>query len=91
MYCSSLQSVIIGKNVATIGYHSFEACTSLTSITIPSSVTCIEGSVFINCTSLTSISYNGTLSEWEKVYKFDYWNENCPATVVHCSDGDVAI
>ena len=55
--CSSLKTVIIGKNsqLAIIGSYAFYNCTSLTSITIPNSVATIGSYAFSGCSSLTSI------------------------------------
>ena len=55
--CSSLKTIIIGKNsqLAIIGSYAFYNCTSLTSITIPNSVATIGGNAFSGCSSLISI------------------------------------
>ena len=54
--CTSLTSVTMPNNVASIKQNAFGGCTSLTYITIPSSVTSIELSTFWGCTNLTSIT-----------------------------------
>jgi hypothetical protein len=38
---------------------------------------------------LISISYTGKISQWNAITQGAGWNQNIPATVVHCSDGDV--
>ena len=55
VYCSMIQSVSVGRNVATIGKYAFYNCHSLESITIPSSVYYIEESAFAYCYSLESL------------------------------------
>ena len=51
----NIETVIIGKNVKTIGSHAFAYCYGITSIEIPSSVTSIGNSAFYDCDSLTSL------------------------------------
>ena len=77
--------------VTTIGESSFRDCSSLTSIVIPDGVTSIEFSAFSHCSSLTSITYNGTKEQWQQIALAPEWNEDIPAKVVHCSDGDVEL
>jgi hypothetical protein len=43
------------------------------------------------CVSLNSIIFKGTKTQWEAIEKGANWNFGVPATVVHCSDGDVAL
>ena len=51
----SIQDVIIGNSVTSIGDWAFWCCSSLTSVTIPDSVTSIGGSAFCYCSSLESV------------------------------------
>ena len=100
--CTNLKQITIPGSVTTIGQIAFSGCSSLTSITLPNSITRIGASAFQNCTNLTSITYMGTMAEWENVdrtvYRYEVeeqglsnWYKNVPATVVHCTDGDVPI
>lgn len=89
--CLSLSSVTIGSGVTTIGDYAFLSCWHLSSITIPDSVTSIGEGVFFNCLSLSSITYNNTMAQWGQITKGTNWNYLVPATVVHCTDGDVPI
>jgi hypothetical protein len=54
--CTSLASVTISNNVATINNQTFYNCSKLSSVTIPNSVTSIGEGAFQSCRSLTSIS-----------------------------------
>ncbi len=55
-YKSSIQYVVIGNNVTSIGDWAFYNCTGLTSVTIPNSVSSIGMEAFEGCTGLTSIN-----------------------------------
>lgn len=90
-HCTSLKSITIPDNVTSIGQSAFYNCSSLTSIIIPNSVTSIGGESFKNCTSLTSITYTGTKEQWKATSKGSDWHVYVPATVIHCSDGDVSL
>lgn len=90
--CIGLTSVSIGSSVTSIGYCAFYDCTALTSITIPESVTSIESFAFGGCTALATINYSGTISQWNEVQlSLSSWHSEVPATVVHCTDGDVPL
>ena len=91
MYCSALTSIVIPASVTSIGNRFFSACTSLTSIVIPASVTSIGEKAFCVCTSLTSITFDGTIAQWKAIEFGDEWDDECPAQLVHCADGDVEI
>lgn len=55
-YNSSIQYVIIGDGVLSIGDYAFYSCTSLISITIPESVGSIGSKAFAYCSRLASIT-----------------------------------
>ena len=88
---SSLTSVTIPYGLPTIGNSAFDSCYSLTSITIPDSVTYIGDIAFYACRSLTSITFKGAKAQWNAITFGDSWNYAVPATVVHCSDGDITL
>ena len=77
--------------VTRIAEKTFDECKSLTSIVIPDSVTSIRESAFQDCSSLTTITFNGTKAQWNRIELGEDWNDNVPARVVHCTDGDVEI
>jgi hypothetical protein len=90
-YCKALTSIAIPNSVTSIGTEAFRDCSSLTSIVIPDSVTSIGDRAFNGCDDLTSVTFEGTIAQWNSTIKGDRWNDNVPATHVHCTDGDVAL
>lgn len=47
--------------------------------------------VLTTASTRTSITFQGTIAQWKKIALRDSWKHNIPATVVHCTDGDVEI
>lgn len=64
---------------------------NITSIVIPYGVENIGYYAFDGCGKLESIFYTGTMAQWEEINLGAYWNNNCPAQVVHCTDGKVEL
>lgn len=87
--CTNLTS-FKANNLEYMGYATFEG-SGLQSVTIPVTVTVIYGRTFYDCTNLTTINYAGTMQQWANVTKVANAFYGVPATVVHCSDGDVAL
>lgn len=83
-------NIVIPDGVTSIEPLDFQNCSSITSVTIPSSVTAIKYGAFSGCSSLSTINFMGTVEQWNAV-SLDSWNWGVPATVVHCSDGDVML
>ena len=65
--CSSLESVVIGDSVTSIGESAFRGCSSLESVVIGDSVTSIGSSAFSSCDSLRDVYYTGTEEEWGQI------------------------
>ena len=55
IFGTQVKECILGKDVTSIGAHSFSDCNNLISISIPDGVTSIGSYAFQNCSSLTSI------------------------------------
>lgn len=88
---SQLKSVSFSNNIKIIGTRAFYGNSSLPNITFPNSLESIGELAFAQCTTLSTINFDGTMEQWNNITKSSDWNENVPATVVHCSDGDVAL
>ena len=88
---AALTSITIPDSVTSIDNRLFYFCPNLATITIPDSVTSIGYDAFYYCKSLTSITFNGTKAQWNAIPKGAEWNNGTPATVVHCTDGDVTL
>lgn len=89
--CSDLTGISIPNSVKKICESAFFRCLGLTGITIPESIESIGWGAFRSCENLATISFTGTKDQWKAVSKGEKWSDNVPATVVHCSDGDVEI
>ena len=89
--CTNATALTIGNDVQTINGFAFQSLGYITTVTLPSSVTEIKGRCFSECRSLADFNFKGTISQWNSMTKGFLWNLDCPFTVVHCSDGDVAV
>ena len=78
-------------NVKVIAGGTFRMSNVLSSITIPQSVISIGSYAFAHCSNFSTINYTGTKTQWSAIIKGNDLNTYTSATVVHCSDGDVAI
>ncbi len=89
--CTALKNVTIPEGITSLSGYTFYNCTNLTSITFPKSITYIGVLTCGNCTKLTNVNFNGTVEQWNKVYKSTSgsapWNKNVPASGVICTNG----
>ena len=86
---SGLTSITIPDGITGIDAGMFSS-SNLTDITIPNSVTWIGEEAFQDCSKLKTIDFNGTVQQWNNVYKAYMWNIRTGDYTVHCTDGDVA-
>ncbi len=81
----------IPNEIKYIRNRTFYKCSTLEVVTIPETVLEINSWAFEGCNSLSTIKYTGTMQKWAAIKKSENWNNGVPATVIHCTDGDVEI
>lgn len=79
----------IPNTITALADSLFYNCAQLRRITIPVSVSAIGDNAFNGCSALNIINYEGTVEQWVSIEKGSNWNKGVPATMVHCSNGDV--
>ncbi len=84
-----LTEITLPDGVTEIKLCAFACCSSLKRITIPESVTIIASQALYGCKNLTEIIFTGSEKAWEKVKKYDNWDEDTGEYTVFCSDGTV--
>ena len=89
--CTSLNEVVFPNTVEDINEDAFRGCSSLKSITLPDSLKSLGKYAFMSCSSLENISFNGTTRQWASITKGSMIWDHVPASVVHCSNGDVPL
>ena len=91
--CTVLDSIIFkeGSQLTKIGMCAFNACYSLKSIVLSSSLESIGRAAFSGDYALNTFVFNGTVSQWNYIWKNVNWNYSVPATYVQCSDGTVPL
>ena len=88
---TNLSQVHIPEGVVSVGNLAFKECTNLTSITLPASIQKIGAGAFEKCTRIQTITYKGTMEQWGLITLDIRWKTSVPATVVHCTDGDITL
>lgn len=79
------------KHFASLWYLSNHSTKYMTAVELPGTLEEIKSGALAGCTRLENIRFAGSKAQWAAVEKGDGWNEGVPATVVHCTDGDVPI
>ena len=66
------REIKVPNSVKTIAENAFWDVYTLKKIHLPTSVTYIEKNAFANCTKLSQIVYDGSPSQWRRVFKHPY-------------------
>ena len=64
-YCQNLESIIVPKNVKTIGVKAFNYCRKLTFVQLPEGLTTIKSTAFWCCTALPALHIPETVTTLE--------------------------
>ena len=88
---SAIESIDFPAPLSTADMGVCQNCKSLSHVGFPDTLVQINTSAFSGCIALTDITYAGTMAQWANVTVGANAFLSVPATVVHCSDGDVAI
>lgn len=88
--CTALEEISLPQGVKNICYQAFISCEKLEYVYIPSSTVMIEGYVFAY-TTIKQINYGGTIDQWEKINKSEYWNCDSSVEKIICSDGIIEL
>ena len=88
--CESIEHIALPDSLKTLGNMAFAGCLKLENVTIEKGIESIS-SALTNCPTLENVTYKGTVAEWAQVQKSLSYNFLSAFTVVHCSDGDIAV
>ncbi len=84
--------MITNESPLTIENGEVTGCkTDVENVVIPAGVTGIGDYAFELCNLLEEFCYAGTKEEWNKIEKGIAWQNQIPAELVHCDDGDVKL
>ena len=86
--CTSLKNIVLPTSLKTLRTGVFRS-SGLTSLTIPNSITHITGLICYSNTALTHIAFDGTIAEWEAIWKDEVWKGDI--SVIYCTDGLVSV
>ena len=82
--------VELPKNILTIGDRAFFGCAELLRVKLPKSIKEIGDYAFYRCTDLYEIEYEGTMEDWNKIRKGEFWHSG-RSLYVKCSDEEIKL
>lgn len=93
--CKNIETVYFNAKQAKTGVSTsygylYQSRNTIKTLIIGEHVTTIPRRSFYKC-ALENITYKGTIEQWNLIYKYDEWYGDAVTTVVHCTDGDVAL
>ena len=84
---NDMTEIYFPDSVQTIGESAFAYSYSMTSVHFGIGIRSISAKAFYNCSHLSSFEYDGTVSEWQGVYRNYEVSYGCLTHNVTCSDG----
>ena len=85
--CTALENIDLSY-ATVIQDGAFYYCENLTTVKLSTNTTEIWDQVF-SYTKLQTVNFEGTMEEWEKVFKDSKWIENETPVTVICTDGEI--
>lgn len=89
-YGTDVFKVNLPNNISVISAEAFRNCTELLTVHMPKSIKSISSGAFTGCYDLYEITYEGTMKEWEKILKGDFWHSG-RSLYIKCSDGEIKL
>ena len=90
--CQDITDLIVPDCVVGIGSFAFYKAYSLKSISLGKILKYIGEKAFVDCIHLEMIYFNGTIEEWNKIYKGESWFYSWDTEIkVVCTDGEIKI
>ena len=86
--CEKLETVTIPSSVTSILNGAFTGCSSLKTVNIDCDRIYIASYAFFECTSLEVFNFNGTLAQWDEMFKNSNWDKGAGEYTVYCKDGE---
>lgn len=83
--CINLSTVTLGECITYIGGRAFSHCENLTTVNLTNSVWKFGESAFEHCKSLEFFNFSGTMSEWEAIDKWPWWDKDTGFFQVYCT------
>ena len=88
---TDLRNAHIPEGIFTLGAGAFSNCLNLQVVTIPISVVEIGSHCFYNTPNLRQINYQGTMEDWDAVYKGENWIAMSGVSVINTLNGQLVI
>lgn len=85
--CTALENIDLSY-ATVIKNGAFYYCENLTTVKLSTNTTEIWDQVF-SYTKIHTVNFEGTVKEWEKVFKNSKWIENETPVTVICTDGEI--
>ena len=88
---SGVSSLTLRSDTAALAYWAIYYESSIVSITINKRIVYFNDQAISSNVNLTTLNYDGSIEDWAKVRKENYWCYNNGTSTLHCTDGDISI